>query len=167
VQAPDLTPLPWRRWLALGGLGILANIIVLGLGMGVAVGVPLAGMALGAMLGWHASRVAASPAHAGRLALWGGVVSGGIATHFVILGELGLFLLLGPAEIGRPISGEFSGAGLYRLFPWLPGLYPAVLDSVGAFWVLQTLGFAIVGFVLTLVVAWFVAKWLVVTRRRG
>ena len=41
MQAPDLTPLPWRRWLALGGLGILANIIVLGMGMGVAIGVPL------------------------------------------------------------------------------------------------------------------------------
>jgi hypothetical protein len=144
----------WRRWLAWGLAACAADVLVIGFGMGVAGGVPFIGLALGLWAAWLAWRGAERREQVLPLSLWGGFVSAGIVAHFTFLGELGLFLLLGPQEIGRPILGELTGAGL----GFLSGLVPPVMNSVGAFWVVQMLAFGTLELMCGLLGAWIGAK---------
>ncbi len=144
----------WQRWLAWGLAACLADVLVIGFGMGVAAGVPFVGLAFGLWAAWLAWRGAEARERVLRLSLWGGFVSAGLAAHFAVLGGLGLFLLLGPQEIGRSIVGELRGAGL----GFLSDLVPPRLNSVGAFWVIQTLAFGTLELACGLLGAWLGAK---------
>jgi hypothetical protein len=130
--------------------------------MGVAAGVPFVGLALGLWAAWSAWHHSASREQVLSLSLWGGLVSAGIAAHFVFLGELGLLLLLGPREASRPIMGELTGAGL----GFLRGLVPPLLDSVGAFWIIQTLAFGTLELGCGLLGAWVGARVLLAREAR-
>jgi len=143
-----------RPWWKLGLLGALANLLLLGLGMGIAFGALPVGLGLGLLVGQRARRLApGDPPLAGRLALWGALVAGGLAMHAEMLYDLVIMMLFGPQEMGRAFSPELYGA-----MPWLRGFWPARLDSIGAFWALQTLGFAVAGYGLVLLTAWLWAK---------
>jgi hypothetical protein len=122
--------------------------------MGVAAGVPFVGLALGLWAAWFAWHRSPSREQVLPLSLWGGLVSAGIAAHFVFLGELGLLLLLGPHEASRSILGELTGAGL----GFLRGLVPPLLDSVGAFWIIQMLAFGTLELGCGLLGAWVGAR---------
>jgi len=144
----------WLRWIGWGLVGCLAGVLAVGGGMGVAAGVPFVGLALGLWAAWSAWHRSESREQVLPLSLWGGLVSAGLAAHFVFLGELGLLLLLGPKEASRPIVGELTGAG----FGFLRGLVPPLLDSVGAFWIIQTLAFGGLELGCGLLGAWAGAK---------
>ena len=146
----------WVRWIARGLVGCVADVLVLGGGMGVAAGVPAVGLLLGLWAAWLAWRGAESRAQVLPLSLWGGVVSAGIAAHFTFVGELGLLLLLGPREMSRPILGELVGAGL----GFLQGIVPPVLNSVGAFWIVQALAFGVLELLCGPLAAWAGVKLL-------
>lgn len=130
----------------------MADVVVLGGGMGVAVGVPAVGLALGLWAAWLAWRHADSRDQVLPLSLWGGIVSAGIAAHFVFVSELGLLLLLGPQEASRSILDESLG--------FLGGIVPPALDSIGAFWILQTLAFGGLELLLGVASAWAGARLL-------
>jgi hypothetical protein len=142
----------WLRWIAWGLAGCVADVLVIGFGMGVAAGVPVVGMLLGLWAAWLAWRGANSRAQALSLSLWGGIVSAGVAAHFVFVGELGLLILFGPEEASRSILDE--GLGFLR------GVVPPMLDSVGAFWIIQTLVFGGLELLLGAAAAWAGARLL-------
>jgi hypothetical protein len=148
----------WLRWIAWGLAGCVADVIVLGGGMGVAVGVPIIGAALGLCAAWLAWRHSDNCDEVLPLSLWGGIVSAGIAAHFVFVGELGLLILFGPEEASRSILSEFSllGNGLN----FLRSVIPPFLDSIGAFWIIQTLVFGGLELFLGPIAAWVGAKLL-------
>jgi hypothetical protein len=145
-----------KPWWVIGLVGALANLVLLGLGMGVAFGSVPVGLGLGYWIAHRARLLGDSDSdQVRRWALWGGIVAGGLAMHAEILCCLTILLLLGPAEMGRSITGELYGA-----LPWMPDVlrWPALLDSIGAFWILQTFGFALTGYVLTVLSAWIWVK---------
>jgi len=142
----------WLRWIVWGLVGCVADVIVLGGGMGVAVGVPAVGLALGLWAAWLAWRHADSRDQVLLLSLWGGIVSAGVAAHFVFVSELGLLLLLGPEEASRSILDEGLG--------FLQGVVPPTLDSIGAFWILQTMAFGGLELLLGVAGAWAGARLL-------
>jgi len=142
----------WLRWVTWGLVGCVADALALGVGMGVAVGVPAVGLALGLLAAWLAWRHSDSREEVLPLSLWGGAVSGGIAAHFVFVSELGLVLLFGPEEASRSILDEGLG--------FLQGVIPPMLDSVGAFWIIQTLVFGWLELLLGLAAAWAGARLL-------
>jgi len=144
----------WLRWIVWGLVGCAAGVLAVGAGMGVAAGVPFVGLVLGLWAAWSAWHRSPSREQVLPLSLWGGLVSAGLAAHFVFLGELVLLLLLGPQEASRPILGELTGAGL----GFLRGLVPPLLDSVGAFWIIQTLAFGGLELGCGLLGAWAGAK---------
>jgi len=144
----------WLRWIGWGLVGCAAGVLAVGACMGVAAGVPFVGLALGLWAAWFAWHRSESREQVLPLSLWGGLVSAGLAAHFVFLGELVLLLLLGPQEASRPILGELTGAGL----GFLRGLVPPLLDSVGAFWIIQTLAFGTLELGCGLLGAWVGAK---------
>ena len=139
-----------RPWWKLGLLGALANLVLLAPGMGIAFGALPGGLGLGLLVGQRARRLSPGDQQmARRLALWGGLVAGGLAMHAEMLYDLVIMMLFGPKEMGRPFTPELYGA-----MPWLRCWWPARLDSIGAFWVLQALGFAAAGYVLVVLTAW-------------
>jgi len=143
-----------RPWWVIGLVGAVANLVLLAPGMGVAVGALPVGMGLGFWIGRRALRLAGGEGEAARgLALWGGLIAGGIAMHAELLYDLVILLLFGPAEMGRPFTTE-----LQVLRPRLAEMWPAALDSIGAFWILQALGFALAGYGLTVLTAWLWAR---------
>jgi hypothetical protein len=143
-----------RPWWRLGLLGALANLVLLAPGMGIAGGALPVGLGLGLLVGQRARRLAAGDRRmARRLALWGGVVAGGLAMHAEMLYDLVIMMLFGPKEMGRSFTPELYGA-----MPWLRGWWPQRLDSIGAFWVLQALGFATIGYGLVVLTAWLWAR---------
>jgi len=152
----------WLRWIGWGLVGCAAGVLAVGGGMGVAAGVPFVGLALGLWAAWSAWHRSPSREQVLPLSLWGGLVSAGLAAHFVFLGELGLLLLLGPHEASRSILGELTGAGL----GFLRGLVPPLLDSVGAFWIIQTLVFGGLELGCGLLGAWAGAKVLLAREAR-
>jgi hypothetical protein len=152
----------WTRWIVWGLVGCVADVLVLGGGMGVAAGVPAVGLLLGLWAAWLAWRYADSRDLVLPLSVWGGIVSAGIAAHFTFVGELGLLLLLGPQEASRPILGELVGAGL----TFLRGVVPPVLNSVGAFWIVQTLAFGVLELLCGLAGAWLGARLLLAREAR-
>lgn len=153
----------WVRWIVWGLVGCVADVLVLGAGMGVAAGVPAVGLLLGLWAAWLAWRGAESrEERVLPLSLWGGIVSAGTAAHFTIVGELGLLLLLGPQEASRPILGELTGAGL----GFLQSIVPPVLNSVGAFWIVQTLAFGVLELLCGLAGAWLGARLLLAREAR-
>jgi len=152
----------WLRWIGWGLVGCAAGVLAVGAGMGVAAGVPFVGLALGLWAAWSAWHRSPSREQVLPLSLWGGLVSAGLAAHFVFLGELGLLLLLGPQEASRPILGELTGAGL----GFLRRLVPPLLDSVGAFWIIQTLVFGGLELGCGLLGAWVGAKALLAREAR-
>lgn len=143
---------PWWR---LGLLGALANLVFMGPGMGIAFGALPVGLGLGLLVGRQARRLSpGNPPMARRLALWGGLFAGGLAMHAEMLYDLAIMMLLfGPGEMGRAFSPELYGA-----MPWLRGWWPQRLDSIGAFWILQALGFAAAGYGLVVLTAWLWAR---------
>jgi len=143
-----------RPWWVIGLVGAVANFVLLAAGMGVAVGALPVGLGLGFWVGGRARRLAGGEGEAARgLALWGGLIAGGMAMHAELLYDLVILMLFGPAEIGRPFTTE-----LQMLSPRLAGMWPAGLDSIGAFWILQALGFALTGYALTVITAWLWAR---------
>jgi len=152
----------WLRWIGWGLVGCAAGVLAVGGGMGVAAGVPFVGLALGLWAAWSAWHRSPSREQVLPLSLWGGLVSAGLAAHFVFLGELGLLLLLGPHEASRSILGELTGAGL----GFLRGLVPPLLDSVGAFWIIQTLVLGGLELACGLLGAWAGAKVLLAREAR-
>ena len=152
----------WLRWIGWGLVGCAAGVLAVGAGMGVAAGVPFVGLVLGLWAAWSAWHRSPSREQVLPLSLWGGLVSAGLAAHFVFLGELGLLLLLGPHEASRSILGELTGAGL----GFLRGLVPPLLDSVGAFWIIQTLVFGGLELGCGLLGAWAGAKVLLAREAR-
>ncbi|MBC8447337.1 MAG: hypothetical protein H8D78_06270 [Chloroflexi bacterium] len=143
-----------RPWWMAGLAGAAANFVLLAPGMGVAVGALPVGLGLGLWIGHRARRLAGGDGEtARRLALWGGLIAGGMAMHAEMLYDLIILLMFGPAEMGRPFTSELYGA-----LPWLRGWWPAALDSIGAFWILQTLGFALTGWGLAVLAAWLWAR---------
>lgn len=142
---------PW--WVA-GLAGAAANFVLLAPGMGIALGALPVGLVLGLWIGRKARQLAQGDGEtARRLALWGGLIAGGMAMHAEMLYGLTLLLLFGPAEMGRAFTPE-----LYGPFPWLRGCWPSALDSIGAFWILQTFGFALTGYTLAALTAWLWAR---------
>jgi hypothetical protein len=144
-----------RPWWVVGLLGALANFVLLAPGMGVAVGALPVGLGLGFWIGHRAGRLAEGHGEAARrLALWGGLIAGGLAMNAELLYDLVILMLFGPAEIGRPFTTELHG-----LWPELAGMWPPLLDSIGAFWVLQALVFPLTGYGLTVLTAWWCARY--------
>jgi len=122
--------------------------------MDIALGALPVGLGLGLWIGRRARRLAGGDDEtARRLALWGGLIAGSMAMHAEMLYGLTLLLLFGPAEMGRPFTSELYGA-----LPWLRGCWPALPDSIGAFWILQTTGFALTGWGLAVLTAWLWAR---------
>ena len=152
----------WLRWIGWGLVGCAAGVLAVGAGMGVAAGVPFVGLVLGLWAAWSAWHRSPSREQVLSLSLWGGLVSAGLAAHFVFWGELVLLLLLGPHEASRSILGELTGAGL----GFLRGLVPPLLDSVGAFWIIQTLVFGGLELGCGLLGAWVGAKALLAREAR-
>jgi len=144
-----------RPWWVVGLVGAAANFVLLAPGMGVAVGALPVGLGLGFWVGRRAGRLAEGDAEAARrLALWGGLIAGGMAMHAELQYDLVILMLFGPGEIGRPFTTELHG-----MWPWLAGMWPALLDSIGAFWVLQALTFSLAGYGLTVLSAWWWARY--------